>query len=213
MEEHNIQRLYDEITEHLLSDDVPSKYLNLLSKEPVFKEYPFDLLLKLKHTEQSKKHHPEGNVWNHTMLVVDEAAKVREKSKDAKAFMWAALLHDIGKPDTTRMRRGRITAYDHDKVGAVICDKFLRVFTREEEFISKVCALVKYHMHMLYILKELPFGNLKNLLKDVDIQEMALLSYCDRMGRTGADINEEEADYRRYLDILENAKDKVLQRI
>lgn len=213
MEEHNVQPIFDEITEHLLNDDAPSKYLNQLSKEPVFKEYPFNLLLKLKHTEQSKKHHPEGNVWNHTMLVVDEAAKVRVKSNDAKAFMWAALLHDIGKPDTTRMRKGRITAYDHDKVGAVICDKFLRVFSREEEFIVKVCALVKYHMHMLYILKELPFGNLKNLLKDVDIQEMALLSLCDRMGRTGADMAEEELNYRRYLDILENAKVKALQRI
>jgi len=213
MEEFNFQQLFDEITEHLLNDDTPSEYLNQLSKEPNFKEYPLNLLLKLKHTEQSKKHHPEGNVWNHTMLVVDEAAKVREKSKDAKAFMWAALLHDIGKPDTTRMRKGRITAYEHDKVGAEICDKFLREFTKEEEFIKKVCALVKYHMHMLYILKGLPFGNLKNLLKDVDIKEMALLSFCDRMGRTGADIDKEEVNYRRYLEILEDAKDKAMQKI
>jgi putative nucleotidyltransferase with HDIG domain len=38
--------------------------------------------------------------------------------------MWAALLHDIGKPDTTKQYKGRITSYDHDKAGALIARKF-----------------------------------------------------------------------------------------
>lgn len=59
------------------------------------------MLHRLKGTEQSLLHHPEGDVWNHTLLVVDEAANVKNKSTDAAVFMWAALLHDIGKPDTT----------------------------------------------------------------------------------------------------------------
>lgn len=211
MGDKGIQGLFDQITEHLLRDDVPSEYLKQLSKDPRFKEYPLNLLLKLKDTEQSKKHHPEGNVWNHTMLVVDEAAKVRERCNDEKAFMWAALLHDIGKPDTTRMRKGRITSYDHDKIGADISAKFLWMFTKEEDFIVAVRALVRYHMHMLYILKDLPFGDMKNLLKEVDVKEMALLSLCDRLGRTGADIAEEEANYKQYLKKLEAAKDMVVQ--
>ncbi|NLP34949.1 MAG: HDIG domain-containing protein [Clostridiales bacterium] len=209
--DNNRQLLFDSITEHLLMDEVPSQYLNQLSNEPVFKEYPFNLLLKLKQTEQSKKHHPEGNVWNHTMLVVDEAAKVREQCSDKKAFMWAALLHDIGKASTTRIRKGRITSYDHDKVGADLTEKFLQVFIKDDDFIDTVRALVRYHMHMLYILKKLPFADIKNLLKEVDINEMALLSLCDRLGRTGADIAEEEANYERYLKELELAKSKILQ--
>jgi putative nucleotidyltransferase with HDIG domain len=49
------------------------------------------------------------------LLVVDEAAKRKAYSTDQRVFMWAALLHDIGKPASTRLRKGRITAYNHDK--------------------------------------------------------------------------------------------------
>ncbi len=69
-------------------------------------------------TGQSPQHHPEGSVWNHTLLVVDEAAKIKEQSADPRTFMWAALLHDLGKPSTTMRRKSKITSYDHDKVGA-----------------------------------------------------------------------------------------------
>ena len=205
--------LFDEITRHLLKDDKPSEYMNHLAKEPEFGKYPFNLLLKLKSTEQSKKYHPEGNVWNHMVLVLDEAAKLRDQSRDAEAFMWAALLHDIGKPDTTRMIKGRITSYDHDKAGEKLCHEFLRTFTENEDFIKKVGDLVRYHMHMLYVLKGLPYADTKNLLKKVDIYEIALLCKCDRMGRTGADRKKEEEEYQDFLNILEtmvSKKEKVL---
>ena len=205
-------KLYEEITQHLLNDDAPSQYLNQLSRGPEFKEYPLKLLNELKKVEQSPKYHPEGNVWNHTMLVVDEAAKVRDESNDKKAFMWAALLHDIGKPDTTRMRKGRITSYDHDKVGGKLSIDFLDVYTDDKEFKVKVGALVRYHMHMLYVLKNLPFADMKNLLKEVDIYDMALLSKCDRLGRTGANTEEEEASYQEYLSKLKTAIEKALSK-
>ena len=194
--------LFDEITEHLLKDEAPSKYIINLSKEAEFKEKPLIMLYKLKTTEQSKKYHPEGSVWNHTMMVLDEAAKVREQSKEPEPLMWAALLHDIGKPDTTRMRKGKITSYDHDSVGADLCRKFLRFYTDDESFIQKVSALVRYHMHMLYVLKNLPYGNVKNLLKEVDIDDIALLCRCDRFGRVGVDMAEEEKEYREFRRML-----------
>lgn len=207
---NNNTKLYEEITQHLLNDDAPSQYLNQLSKGQEFKEPPLKLLNELKKVEQSPKYHPEGNVWNHTMLVVDEAAKVRHESSDEKAFMWAALLHDIGKPDTTRMRKGRITSYDHDKVGAKLSIDFLAVYTDDKEFKDKVSALVKYHMHMLYVLKKLPYADMNNLLREVDIYDMALLSKCDRLGRTGANTEEEEASYKEYIYKLKTAKEKAL---
>ena len=169
------QILFIEITEHLLMDEKPSDYINAMSEINKFEEYPLKMLQALKKTEQSKIYHPEGNVWNHTMLVLDEAAKVRERSKDAKVFMWAVLLHDIGKPNTTRMRKGKITSYNHDSVGEKLCIDFLLVFTEEEDFIQKVSALVKYHMHMLYVLKDLSFGDVKNMLQKVDNQEIRTL--------------------------------------
>ncbi|HKL78908.1 MAG TPA: HDIG domain-containing protein [Mobilitalea sp.] len=189
---------YEEINQHLMEDRAPSVYFNLISVEAVFSEYPLNMLLKLKSTEQSAKHHPEGSVWNHTMLVVDEAALVREESRDAKALMWAALLHDVGKPGTTRNRKGKITSYDHDTVGAKLVKKFLEVFTNDEEFISKVEGLVKYHMHMLYVLKNLPYGDPQMMIKEVDPHEIALLCRCDRLGREGVDRQAEEENYRLF---------------
>lgn len=194
--------LFEEINRHLLEDDKPSEYISDLSKTPIFKEYPLNMLLQLKNTDQSPKYHPEGSVWNHTMLVLDEAAKVREQSKNPRVFMWAALLHDIGKPDTTKMRRGRLTSYDHDIVGARLATDFLQVYTDEEEFIKQVAYMVRYHMHMLYVLRNLPHGDVKNLLKQVDIDEIALLCRCDRFGRKGANREEEEEAYREFLQRL-----------
>jgi putative nucleotidyltransferase with HDIG domain len=194
---------FQDITEHLLTEEKPSTYVNMLSKRELFNEYPFKMLQMLRKTEQSVKYHPEGNVWNHTMLVLDEAGKVRNQSKDPKTLMWAALLHDIGKPDTTRTRRGRITSYDHDKEGEKLCIDFLHALTDDEEFVQKVAALVRYHMHMLYVLKELPYADTNNMLRRVDIHEIALLCRCDRLGRAGADIEAEEVEYREFLTRLE----------
>jgi putative nucleotidyltransferase with HDIG domain len=203
-----VQISFQEITERLLTEEKPSDYINSLSKKEWFNEYPFKMLQKLKHTEQSKKYHPEGSVWNHTMMVLDEAAKVKDQSKDAKALMWAALLHDIGKPDTTRMRKGKITSYDHDAAGEKLCIDFLRALSVEEEFIQRVAALVRYHMHMLYVLKELPYGDVNNMLQRVDIYEIALLCRCDRLGRVGAEIEKEDAEYREFLARLERRSNR-----
>lgn len=91
------------------------------------------------------------------MLVTNNAAQVKVKSKDPRALMWAALLHDVGKKPTTRVRKGRITAYDHDKVGREMAERFLRECGQDEAFVRKVGALVRWHMQALYAAKQLPF--------------------------------------------------------
>lgn len=192
--------IFEEITKHLMEDISPSDYFNSMDRE--LEEYPLNMLHKLKQVEQSKKYHPEGNVWNHTMMVIDEAAKVRENSNDSKVFMWAALLHDIGKPDTTKIRKGRITSYDHDTVGAELSKKFLEYYTEDRSFIEKVSLMVKYHMHMLYILKGLPYGNPIQMVKETDIHDLALLCRCDRLGRIGANVKEETENYNLFLSKL-----------
>lgn len=195
----NAKELYLSIDKHLLQDEKPSEFLNQVYGEPEFRQYPFDMLHRLRATEQSPEHHPEGNVWNHTMLVVDEAAKAKEKSKNQRVLMWAALLHDIGKPATFRIRKGRITAYGHDKAGAELAEKFLAHFDEEESFIREVAQLVRYHMHLLYVLRDLPFADIAGLKRNTDIGELALLCFCDRMGRTNADREQEEAAVRQFV--------------
>lgn len=202
MNKEQENKLFHDITEHLIEDEKPSKYINDLSSQGVLFQYPFSMLEKLQATEQSPKYHPEGSVWNHTMMVIDEAAKVRSRSKNAEVFMWSALLHDIGKPTTTRIRKGKITSYDHDTEGERLCMEFLNYFSLQEDFIQSVAAMVRYHMHILYVLKNLPYADWKGLKSRVDIQDIALLCLCDRLGRSGADINAETEEYKQFIEKL-----------
>lgn len=197
----SLHNLYLEIENHLLNDEKPSNYLNEIYNNELFKEMPFNILYKLKEVEQSPKYHPEGNVWNHTMMVVDEAAKVKLKSKNLKVFMWAALLHDIGKQSTTKIRNGRITSYDHDKVGEKLAKEFLLHFTDDNNFIDEVCGLVRYHMHILYVVNKLPYKDMKGMRENTDINEVALIGLCDRMGRLGSDISDEVKTIKRFLEM------------
>jgi len=158
------------------------------------------MLYKLKETEQSPIYHPEGNAWNHTMLVVDEAAKLRNKSRDERVFMWAALLHDIGKAETTKNKKGKITAYNHETVGADLCVKFLQEFTTDDTFIQKVKGLVRWHMQILHVVKDMPFADIKSMKEEKDIREVALLGFCDRMGRTNVDTIKEKNNIIMFLE-------------
>lgn len=157
------------------------------------------MLARLMETPQSPKYHPEGSVWNHTLLVLDEAAKVKSKSSRPQWFMWAALLHDIGKPDTTRTRKGKITSYGHELRGAVLARQFFSACGQGGGSAEYVASLVKWHMETLFFAKSLPFSNLESMKREADPREVALLGFCDRMGRLGAKKEEELRNYRAFL--------------
>jgi putative nucleotidyltransferase with HDIG domain len=191
--------LFEEIQAHLLNDDAPSDYLNRISGKEIFDEYPFSVLNRLKKVPQSPKHHPEGNVWNHTMLVVDMAARKKGQSREPTAFMWAALLHDIGKADTTNNDKGRITAYNHEKVGALQAEDFLKGFLDDNALIRRIVSLIRWHMQILFVVKSMQFADIGNMLKEAEPEEVALLGYCDRMGRLGADEQTENENLEIFM--------------
>ncbi len=193
------QEAFCRIENCIMSDETPSKKLSVVAGEPWFALFPFSMLLEQRKTQQSPIHHPEGNVWKHTLMVVDEAAKRRQYSTDPKVFMWAALLHDIGKPATTKIRKGKITAYDHDRHGAKLAGQFLSALTDESEFTKSVMWLVRYHMQILYVNKSLPFQDIAGMQEHTRIGDVALLSYCDRLGRGGADPDVERENVLRFL--------------
>lgn len=189
---------------HLMNDKKPSHYFNELTKTGLFEgKYPYTLLGDLIKVPQSPKHHPEGSAWNHTMLVVDNAAERKHLSQNPKVFMWAALLHDLGKASATRIRKGRITAYDHDRLGEQLSIKFLKEFTDDEEFINQVSKMVRWHMQILYVTKDLPFTDIDKMAAEVSVNEIALLGLCDRLGRGDVTIEkmqEEEKDIKIFLE-------------
>lgn len=197
---NNKAEVFDLITTHLVKDATPSNFLIELSKLPIFSNQPYVMLQRLQFTPQSPVHHPEGNVWNHTLLVVDEAAKRRAQSRNEKVFMWAALLHDIGKPATTATRKGKITSYNHDEIGAQLAMQFLHQFIDDDDFINEVAFLVKYHMQILFLLKNPRFANIEQMAQTCNAEEVALLGLCDRLGRKGANIEEEEKNIKIFIE-------------
>jgi len=191
--------LFLELDSHLLQDHKPSRFLESLADCPDMREHPFNMLLELRLTEQNPIYHPEGSVWNHTLLVVDRAADVKGSSREPRAFMWAALLHDIGKPATTRLRKGKLTSYDHDRAGAKLSAEFLSVFTEDREFIERVSNLVRWHMQILFALKDSRFQNTAEMIPKTDIKEIALLGLCDRLGRLNADEKQERENVCEFV--------------
>jgi len=196
-----IKKVFDEIDKHIMEDEKPSKHLNELMTKGLLNQYPFTMLSQLAGIKQSPQHHPEGNVWNHTMMVLDNAAQRRNESREPRVLMWSALLHDLGKVPATKIRKGRITAYDHERQGAELAVRFLEVFHESPEFIKKVAGMVRWHMQILYVVKDLPFANVDEMLMQVSLHEIALLSYCDRMGR-GAMTDERRMAEEENLKIF-----------
>jgi putative nucleotidyltransferase with HDIG domain len=197
-----LSNLLRDIIEHLLNDAKPSIYLNNIKE--TLKDTPLQILLELEGVEQEKKYHPEGNVLSHILLVVDRAAGIRNYANNPESLMLAALLHDVGKKAATRKNRsGRWISYDHDKIGAELVRKILTTYNIREEQIDKVCTLVRYHMHHLFIIKNLPYGNVESLVKEVDINDMALLFISDRLGRLQETYDEKSKEIFDVLEILD----------
>lgn len=179
----NKDELFLKINEILLKSLKPSEDLKRLIIEGELDQAPFNKIKRLNKIEQSPKYHPEGSVLNHVFLVVDLASEYKIYSNDEKVFMWAALLHDIGKLTTTRVRKNRITSYNHDSEGENIAIDFLNELTNDEKFKQKVSKLVRWHMQPLFYDKNLPFFQPQDMINDVEYKEIALLSLCDRLGR------------------------------
>ncbi|WP_296648480.1 HDIG domain-containing metalloprotein [Romboutsia sp. 13368] len=202
----NNKEVFTRINEILLNSSKPSYELESLIMDGDLDRYPFDKIRKLKDINQNPKYHPEGNVLNHIFLVVDRASEYKQYSNDEKVFMWAALLHDIGKLTTTRVRKNRITSYDHDIEGKDIAMDFLNELTHDEKFKQKVVNLVRWHMQPLYYDKNLPFFKPQDMINDVEYKEVALLSLCDRLGRGNLDketINHEKERIEKFKEYFE----------
>ncbi|ABR37138.1 HDIG domain-containing metalloprotein [Clostridium beijerinckii] len=207
----NEKEIFLDIEERLISEDKPSIYLENALKNHNLDNYPFSMISDLRDVDQNPKFHPEGNVFVHTMMVIDQGAVNRERSRDKRVFMWALLLHDIGKKPTTKLRKGRLTSYNHDSVGAEMAREFLTYFNMEENFIDEVRGLVRWHMQSLFVTKDMKFQNIGDMLRDVDINEIFLVSLSDRLGRGNLDhieINKTKEEVRKFKEKITDFKRK-----
>ena len=101
-------------------------------------------LAALENTKQPPEYHAEGNVARHTRLAVEACPP--ECSPD---LLWAALLHDIGKPAVTRDEDNRITARGHHTLGAEIAAGILKRLGMPQERRELISWAIKNHLFHL----------------------------------------------------------------
>ncbi len=114
------ERVFGEIEKLLLRAARPSIGLALMKAWGMLPVLAPELL-PLAETPQDPGWHPEGDVWTHTLQVVDEAAALLADLADDRprqlAVMLGAVCHDLGKPPTTRLEEGRIRSRGHEDAG------------------------------------------------------------------------------------------------
>lgn len=140
------ERVYGEMKKALLKAEKPSKFFEVLKEADLLKDW-FPELERLVGCEQDPMYHPEGDAWNHTMLVIDEAAKRRDKVSNPEFFMVAALCHDMGKPDTLSVTEdGHVHTYGHEKAGVPVAKQFLNRLNPDTKLRGYVLEMVEHHM-------------------------------------------------------------------
>lgn len=156
-------------------------------------------LFALHECPQEPQFHPEGDVWIHTLMVLDQAARLgRERGFSAVQRLQlglAALLHDLGKPATTRRELGRITAHGHEVAGVTPARAWFARHSFGEPMELAVLDCVAKHMRPMQLTREIRAGKLsdsqqvnalRRLIRDLDVVEWPVfLTLCeaDQRGR------------------------------
>ena len=187
------ERLWGEIEKLLLRAERPSIGLALALELGIIDRL-FPELKALVGCEQEFEWHPEGDVWIHTLLVVDQA---RQRINDldrgrAAAIMLGAVCHDLGKPAFTIFRDGRIRSPGHEEGGVApamaLLDR-LNVHTIDGYDVRRtVAGLTAQHLKPGMFHKSptpVSDGAFRRLAQKVDLELLARLAKADCMGRTG----------------------------
>ena len=200
------ERIQGELEKALLQADRPSIFFETLREMDQLKVW-FPEADALIGVEQSPVHHPEGDVWNHTMLVLDQAAALRGQTEHPLAFMLSALCHDFGKPLTTAAGEdGRIHALGHEQAGVETADRFIRRLTANRKLREYVLNMTALHMKPNIAAGARSKIKSTNKMYDqsVDPEGLILLARADHLGRPGREPDREhEAFLRQRLELYQ----------
>lgn len=216
------ERILMELEKALLKAEHPSIFFEVL-REMNQLDVWFPELKALIGVEQNPRFHAEGDVWTHTMMVLDAAAALRGTTaepeggavaedsaiKNPLGFMLAALTHDFGKAITTEIKDGVIHAYDHEKAGLPLIEAFLRRLTNETKLINYVLNLAEFHMkpNVVAGVKSSIKTTNKMFDQSVDPEALIRIGLSDALGKLPPEdttsnevfLRERLAIYRDYM--------------
>jgi tRNA nucleotidyltransferase (CCA-adding enzyme) len=186
------ERVWGEIEKLLLLAERPSLGFTLALDLGVV-DWVLQEMRPLVGCEQEPEWHPEGDVWTHTLMVVDRARELNGDLDRPRLLtvMLGAVCHDLGKPATTAWIDGRIRSLDHEQAGV---EPTLRLLDRLNvhsidgyDVRGQVVGLVAHHLKpgMLHKAAHVTDGAFRRLAQKVDMELLARLARADCLGRTG----------------------------
>ena len=206
----------------------PSQAVQLLDDWGVI-ELCYPELWALHGCPQEPEFHPEGDVWVHTLMVLDEAARLGRElpGGDRLVLGLAALLHDVGKPSTTKCEHGRISAHGHEHAGIKPARSWFARHCFGEPVELAVLDCVAKHMRPMQLVREMDSGKmspsqqvnaLRRLIRDLaQVEWSVFLTLCeaDQRGR-GLPVGEYLPaqifdDILREHPVLEMARAQLLR--
>jgi len=136
------ERLRDELTK-LLTEGAARRGFELLDETKLLPEI-LPEIARMKGVEQPPQYHPEGDVWIHTLLMLEKLP-----AGCPSTLAWGVLLHDVGKPATFRpvsQTGDRIRFDGHVEVGVRMAEEICRRLRFSNEDTAQIAALVANHM-------------------------------------------------------------------
>jgi tRNA nucleotidyltransferase (CCA-adding enzyme) len=185
------ERIWAEMEKLLLLPARPSRGF-AFAREAGVVERLFPEMDALIGCQQEPEWHPEGDVWTHTLMVVDEArARIDDLPRWGKiAVMLGAVCHDFGKPATTAFVDGRIRSLDHEEAGVAPAGALLdRLGVRSIDGVDvrhHVFGLTAHHLKpgsWHKVRDEVGDGAFRRLAQKVDLDLLARLAEADCVGR------------------------------
>ncbi len=219
------ERITDELRKLLLKAPKPSAGFELMREIGLIRrEYPE--LHALIDTKQEAEWHPEGDVWIHSMMVLDQAAKIsgRFTEEERLQVMIGALCHDLGKPSTTKMgeKNGvpRLRSLGHEEAGVEPAKRLLSRLTFGESVLHTTLVAAREHLKTGMLARELGNGTLAEdayvnavrklvkRIKPTDWKVLVAISEADFRGRAFAGI--EIAPYAAGLLFAKTVREHAL---
>jgi poly(A) polymerase len=170
------ERIGDEVT-RILTEGGARKGFELLDEAGLLKVL-LPEIEAMKGVEQSPEHHPEGDVFIHTMLTLSYLDSPTE------TLAYGCLLHDVGKPACIRREDGRLTFYGHMERGAEMAEEILRRLKRTRATRERVAYLVRNHLRHLQA-PNMRVSTLKRFLGEEGIDELLELTRIDALSANG----------------------------
>ena len=199
------ERIHGELNKALLKAKKPSIFFDEMRKMGQLTQW-FPEVEALIDVPQNPVHHPEGDVWNHTLMVLDVAADLRSDSTYPEGFMMSALTHDFGKAVSTLVGEHKVSAIGHEKTGIPLARQFLKRISNEKRLSEYVLNMVALHMspNMMASDRSSRKATSKMFDKSVCPEDLLLLAKADHFGKGNAeDYSTTEAFLRERLSVYQ----------